>query len=236
MLEISKRNRTLAVALSVVALVGATGIQAQGRGQGRGTGKSCEARFAELDTDQSGSLTVQELEAGILARFAERTKRHEERQARRKSWLASKGLSEEEMAKRQEARKQRFEEWKKDHPELAEGRRGRRGHGQGPGARTSRLDTDGDGAVSAAEVSAAASQRFQKMDADADGAVTAQEFAAARPEGGRRGHHKGRRGHGRRGRGGHGPDGRGPRGLGPDGSGTCPLQTPAPAQPEVNQG
>lgn len=66
------------------------------------------------------------------------------------------------------------------------GPRGRRG----PGLMA--LDSDRDGAVSAAEFAAGSSQRFARLDADKDGRITATE-AAARHD------HMGRRGGGHRG-------------------------------------
>lgn len=59
------------------------------------------------------------------------------------------------------------------------GRRGHRGHG-GPGMMAKMADTNGDGAISQAEFTAAALARFETADANNDGTVTAAERQAAR--------------------------------------------------------
>ncbi len=58
------------------------------------------------------------------------------------------------------------------------GHRGRGMRGE-PGERFASLDTDNDGAASAAELDRAAAQRFAKADANHDGSLTADERRAA---------------------------------------------------------
>jgi Ca2+-binding EF-hand superfamily protein len=66
----------------------------------------------------------------------------------------------------------------------------------------SRLDTDGDGNISQAELpdrSERAERMFTRADTNEDGTISAEEFSEARPErGNRRGHgnREGRRGQG----------------------------------------
>lgn len=66
---------------------------------------------------------------------------------------------------------------------------GKRGGGKGGERGPMRADADGDGAVTLAEMRAAAGRRFDRVDADKDGKLTAAEREAAR----------GMRGEGRRG-------------------------------------
>ena len=64
------------------------------------------------------------------------------------------------------------------HGEGGEGRGGRGGHGD-HGMMGRMADTNNDGAVSQAEFTAAAAQRFDRIDANKDGQITAEERQAA---------------------------------------------------------
>ncbi|RME64706.1 MAG: calcium-binding protein, partial [Alphaproteobacteria bacterium] len=52
----------------------------------------------------------------------------------------------------------------------------------GPGKGFAMMDSDKDGAISAAEFAAHRDKRFARLDKDGDGKITAEERAAARAE------------------------------------------------------
>jgi Ca2+-binding EF-hand superfamily protein len=66
----------------------------------------------------------------------------------------------------------------------------------------SRMDVDGDGALSADEMSGAVKKTpLERLDTDGDGSISEEEFAAAASARGDRGGDRGERGHGKGGKG-----------------------------------
>ena len=120
-----------------------------------------DAMFTAADTDRNGSISRAEFDAAQAARQA---KRAERRAA---------------MAERRSG---------SEHGGGHHGKRGKRGHGGGERL-LAMVDTNGDKAVTAAEMRTAALARFDRIDANKDGQVTAEERSAMRAK----------RGEGRRG-------------------------------------
>lgn len=220
-MKTSNQTRTpkasLALALSALVLAGTTGANPQESESGSPASfdpaKFQTKIFSKIDANQDGQLDASELEASMLARFAKREKRKQEHQAKRAKWLEEKGLSEEDMKAFHEARKEFHQSWLEKNPKLAQAF-GDGGFGKGPGfgpskgpgkgkgkgkgghSRGAKLDLDGDGQVSAQEVTQASYERLAKMDQDGNGTVSFEEFQASAPKG-RKGKH-GRRGFGRK--------------------------------------
>ncbi len=118
------------------------------------------ARFDRVDSDGNGSLSFEEF-AAIRENIAERRGQRGERRDDRRGERAQRG-------------------GRPGGDRMAMG--GRRGGG-GPNLAAlmrQNADTDGDGAISQAEYTAAALTRFQRQDADGDGTVTAAERRAHR--------------------------------------------------------
>lgn len=129
------------------------------------------AMFARMDVNKDGKLDKADREARQKMRF--------DRLDTDKSGQLSLG----EFT----ARPQRPEGAKPEARQGDEGKQGRRhhwgkrGHGRHGGMMMMRMaDTDKDGAISQAEFTAAALQRFDSMDANKDGQVTKEERQAAR--------------------------------------------------------
>lgn len=111
------------------------------------------AMFAALDTNKDGSVSRAEYDAAAAARDAKR-------------------------AERRAARAERHADGKHG----GEAMRGKRGGGRhGGGDRMlAMVDTNGDKAITLAEMRTAALARFDRIDANKDGQVTAEERAAMR--------------------------------------------------------
>ena len=62
------------------------------------------------------------------------------------------------------------------------GDKGRAGHHGSSADKIAKMDTDGDGALSASEHDSGAQAKFTEMDADGNGSVSRQEFAAKKAE------------------------------------------------------
>lgn len=62
---------------------------------------------------------------------------------------------------------------------MAHGGKGKGMRGGGPEQMLEQLDTNGDGAITRAEVDAAAAERFATADSDGDGLLSAEELTAA---------------------------------------------------------
>ena len=139
--------------------------------------------FAQADTDGNGELTAAEMKAAHEARKANRPERGDradrrgrrggDRSARMAEHFAkadtdqSGGLSQAELAAMHEARGER-------------GKRGNRGGKRG-GMFLS-ADANGDQAISRAEFDAAVQARFAKLDSDGNGAISAEEREAHKAE------------------------------------------------------
>ncbi|WP_137680675.1 EF-hand domain-containing protein [Aurantiacibacter suaedae] len=116
-------------------------------------------RFDEADTDGNGQLSFAEVTAQREKRQQARTERREQRSER----MAARGG--EARGARQRA-----------------GMRMMRGEGGFGGRMLQRADTDGSGAVSRAEFTAAALARFDAADSNGDGTISAEERRAARAD------------------------------------------------------
>ncbi|MCD1589198.1 calcium-binding protein [Qipengyuania citrea] len=139
--------------------------------------------FARADANGDGELTAAEMQAAREARKADRPERGErsERRAKRGGDRTERmaqrfaqadtdnsgGLSQAELAAMHEARGER-------------GKRGNRGGKRG-GMFLS-ADANGDQAISRAEFDAAVQARFAKLDSDGNGAISAEEREAHKAE------------------------------------------------------
>lgn len=112
-------------------------------------------RLAKLDADNSGGISLAEMQAHAAARFTRLD-------ADRDGFVTGAEMDEHHQAKR--------------------AGQARRRHGQtGPhGGGLARRDADGDGRLSLAEFQAVSAKRFARLDANGDGAVTRDEFAKHR--------------------------------------------------------
>jgi len=141
--------------------------------------------FAEFDTDKSGSLSVEEFQAGKSPggkhcgkskrrssrdEISEsREQRHQKRATRRFAWLDTDGNNSLSI-----------EEFQAGKPPA----------GKRPKRKFSRFDLDGDGMLSRTEANAPKIKKFERLDTNQDGVITAEELSQApsRHRGGR--HHR----------------------------------------------
>ena len=214
--NITRKTRThspkqWALAAAVAAAVAATSLAASaGQGPMRadvdGSGTISEAEFlaraadrpapaeafAAMDRDDDGYVTRRELRSHMIERMAER----------RLARVDADGdgmVSEDEFIARAESAPTPQERFAKrdrnDDGVLTADEMGRRhadrsgkrrGHGERPGKRFKRVDSDGDGRWSEAEFLAHAEQRpepaelFARLDADGDGELTRDELRRQR--------------------------------------------------------
>lgn len=147
-----------------------------------------QAHFAQADADNDGFITKAEAEARAAASREQRRVNRSERRAERFARLDANGdgsISRAEFdAPRQRGdRAERRENRSERRAERRGERRAMRGGmgGMRFGARAfDRLDTDRDGRISLADVSARALARFDRLDANRDGTVTREERRAMR--------------------------------------------------------
>lgn len=171
-----KKTLLIAATFTAFGLTAGGSAMAQERG-GDVTRAQVEARtaerFARMDANGDGLLNQADRESRARERFAasdangDGALTFEEMQAARQ----------EHRANRQERRAGRGEQARGE-------RQGRRGHrmGRRGGARAmmQRADTNGDQAISLAEMTTAALARFDAADANGDGMLTAEERRAQR--------------------------------------------------------
>ena len=169
-----KKTITIVLAASTMAIGGTAVAQDRNVDLTRAEAQQRAAeRFARMDANGDGVINAADREARARARFAEADANGDGLL----SFAEMQDAREERRATRQERRGDRM------------GRRGgRRGGGEMRQRMMSRADSDGDGAISRAEMTAAALARFDRMDADDNGVVTAEERRA------QRGERRGRRG------------------------------------------
>lgn len=134
-------------------------------------------RFAAADADGDGEITQAEMQAMHEAREQRRETRRTDRMAKmfdRMDADNSGGLSQEELRAMHEARGERGQ-----HEHRRSGKRGHRGM-RGGGMHMLRMaDSDGDRRVTRAEFDAALAAHFTKVDTDGNGAISAEERQAA---------------------------------------------------------
>lgn len=141
-----KIRSTILLILAAVILPAATQAQSQ---QGKGQRPDPAEMFAKMDTDESGTLSVDEVQGRMKEHFDEIDSDNDGE------------LTKEELKAAREAR-------------MGQGRKGK----------LKEADTDGNGAISAAEAEAAGLEKllenFTELDSDGDGEVTREELKAAR--------------------------------------------------------
>lgn len=187
-----KKFALVGVAAAALAAVPALAVQ-QGSGPQPLTRAAVQARvqahFAQVDADRDGFITQTEAETQVAAH-------REQRRGDRFARLDANGdgaisRAEFEAPHQRGERAERRENRSERRAERAERRGERRAtRGMRLGARAfDRLDTDSDGRISLADVSARALARFDRMDANRDGIVSRDERRAmrdrrrARPQG-----------------------------------------------------
>ncbi|MEZ5680757.1 MAG: EF-hand domain-containing protein [Erythrobacter sp.] len=143
-----------------------------------------EEMFAKADANGDGELSQAEMKAMHEARKERREERREARAEKREARMAehfakmdtdnSGGLSQDELRAMHEARGER-------HEGRRGGKRGMRGgHGErGAHMMLKMADKDGDKSVTRAEFDAGLAAHFAKVDTDGDGAISAEEREAA---------------------------------------------------------
>ncbi|SEA53447.1 EF-hand domain-containing protein [Rubrimonas cliftonensis] len=164
-----------------IAAFGARVMEADADGDGRVTREEfaaargerrAQARFGRLDADGDGAISREE----FLANAAREAAREEADVDRPRSRGGDGGRA--EQGERREGR-----DWRADARHRGDRRCGME-RGRGAGLGFDRIDADGDGAIDAAEASAAGERMAERMmarlDADGDGAVTRDEARRAR--------------------------------------------------------
>ncbi len=154
----------LAAGTGIASLAAGIAVHAQGRGEGppmtrTAVEQRAETMFARMDANADGQLDAADREA-------------RQRQMFDKMDADSNGaITFEEFTSARES----FREMRGERSE-ARGRGGRRFAGRGGGERMlARADSDGDGAVSQAEFSAALLTRFDAADTNGDGEISGDE-------------------------------------------------------------
>ncbi len=194
------QNKWLLVSMiSTLAGVGVAAAQPAG-----GPGK----HFEELDTNKDGTVTVQEFEAGALARWTAADTNQDGKvtadefqaahQAHAQERFASKDSNGDGLLQRSELARMPDEfftklDTNKDGALSKDETTAMKNHfGRGGEERAKRLpgDENQDGVVTKAEATAGAEKWAKKIDANGDGNLTKEEFGKAHPHRGH-GFHKG---------------------------------------------
>ncbi len=158
------------VATGVIGLgaIGATVIPAMAKHHGEHHGKNYgdkKAKFAEMDTNGDGAVSLDELTANATAKIQERFTKMDTN--------GDGQVTEDELTSRKDKGKK--------------GKKGKYGgkHGGKYGGIMSfdSLDANDDGTVALDELTAYAQEIFTKMDADGDGQVTKDEIKSAKRKG-----------------------------------------------------
>ena len=138
--------------------------------KGGGKPPKGEARFAEMDINGDGFITLDEVEIRATEHFTEIDQNGDGRVSPDEAKAGAKARHD---AKRAEAG---------DGP--PEGKKPPRGKRPPKGDMFARTDLDGDGVITVEEITVFTATRFKEMDSDGDGQVTLEEAKAAAP-----GHH-----------------------------------------------
>lgn len=136
------------------------------------TRSSVEARvkehFAMMDANQDGSVTAEETSAVREKRVAEmRSRQFDSLDANKDGSISRDEFNAPRQARGDQPGRKRM------------GGLGGAGRGRGGGGMITRADTNGDGKVTLAEMSARALARFDQLDTNKDGTVTPEERKAA---------------------------------------------------------
>lgn len=194
--------------LAIAAGLVATSAQAQDAGSSDKSARM-EARFAQLDADSNGQVTLEELQAQATARFAAIDVNSDGALTQEEMTAARKAMHTERLLKRFDAdgdgtlnaaelsemgNGKMGNHKKGDHKEDGAKKDGHKkeGHKKGEGKMGKRgakhfekLDADGNGSISMEEMQARhnPAKMIEKLDADKSGGLSMEEFANARGHG-----------------------------------------------------
>lgn len=177
---------SLVTGISLAATGAAVAQKGPGRADTNGDGiitkeevlASVKTRFAKMDANGDGKVSADEIEAG---KTEHKAKRFAQIDTDNNGSISQQEL---EAAKERRGGKGRADRagGERRGPDGAKGRGGRAAGG------LEAIDSDGDNAISFAEMEAQALKRFERADANKDGQITAEERKAARenrPAGGK---------------------------------------------------
>jgi len=134
-----------------------------------------DARFAKLDVDKDGRLTVADRKAASEARIAERFKRMDADGNGAVTLAEMQAAYDKRMAERAEKKAAAGQDGKDRKAHFH-----KRGHGHKHGFGRGKQDANGDGVITIEEFRAPALAWFDKADTDRNGVLTAAEREAAR--------------------------------------------------------
>lgn len=176
--------KTIKFSLIAGALIATTGVAlaqpAPGaRGQAEVTRdqavQRAEQRFARLDANRDGRLTVEEARQNLQTRMARRAERRTARRAGRGGERAGQAFERFDANRDGQISREEFQQRRAQRAERV-GQRGVRGmRGQRGGPRLAQRMFGDDGVITLDEFRSRAIQRFDRLDANRDGRVTVAE-------------------------------------------------------------
>ena len=132
-------------------------------------------RFAKLDTDENGSLSVEEFQAGKPP--AGKHCGGSKRKFSRHETSATREQHHQERAAKRFAKLDTDENGSLSVEEFQAGKPPAGKHGSRSERKFSRLDMDGDGMLSSIEINAPLVKKFERLDTDQDGVISAEELS-----------------------------------------------------------